>query len=207
MRCNKKTSRPRAEWSAGEWIPSSPSVAAPRVACRLQYAPMHSRRTEVTAIYYSSARRPTRRLPRYAHLFVLLLYSFSINARRINIVFAMRALTTKINIYWWGQKMKLLFMSGLTRDSSGCLFADDGLGIACESFYIGFVCRDLKWYITCREHWHFCKRMVMHVEWEILWFIYSGLRAFQDVCWAEFMFIMTQADCRIWNVIKWLGWS
>lgn len=41
--------------------------------------------------------------------------------------------------------MKLLFMSGLAPDSSVCLFADDdGLGIACESFYIGFVYRDLK---------------------------------------------------------------
>lgn len=72
--------------------------------------------------------------------------------------------------------MKLLFMSGLVRDSSGCLFADGRLGIACESFYIGFVCRDLKWYITRREHWHFCK-MVMHVEWEMLRFICSGLQS------------------------------
>lgn len=39
--------------------------------------------------------------------------------------------------------MKLLFMSGLVRDSSGCLFVDFGLRIACESFYFGFVCRDL----------------------------------------------------------------
>lgn len=46
--------------------------------------------------------------------------------------------------------MKLLFMSGLAPDSSVYLFADDGLRIACESFYIGFVCRDLKWYITRR---------------------------------------------------------
>lgn len=41
--------------------------------------------------------------------------------------------------------MKLLFMSGLALDSSVCLFAGDvSLGIACESFYMGFVCRDFK---------------------------------------------------------------
>lgn len=32
--------------------------------------------------------------------------------------------------------MKLLFMSGLARDSAECLFADDGLGNACESIVL-----------------------------------------------------------------------